>query len=82
LTGFSLLDWITLIFFGLAWFGYEFVVDRTAVRHRSLNVLINEERHHWMQEISSSHFGGKVGESEGPHQLGKGFGELFTLGRV
>jgi len=32
--------------------------------------------------ISSSHFGGKVGESEGPHQLGKGFGELFTLGRV
>jgi hypothetical protein len=32
--------------------------------------------------VSSSHFGGKVGESEGPHQLGKGFGELFTLGRV
>src|SRR5215207_5207705 len=52
LTGFSLLDWITLIFFGLAWFGYEFVVDRTAVRHRSLRALIDEERHHWMQEMA------------------------------
>ena len=52
MTGFSLLDWLTLIFFGLAWFGYEFVVDRTAVRHRSLNVAINEERHHWMQEMA------------------------------
>ena len=29
LSGVSLLDWLTLIFFGLAWFGYEFVVDRT-----------------------------------------------------
>src|SRR4051794_20706497 len=35
-----------------------------------------------VHRASSSHFGGKVGESEGPHQLGKGFGELFTLGRV
>jgi uncharacterized membrane protein len=52
LTGFSLLDWITLIFFGLAWFGYEFVVDSTAVRHRSLNRTIDEERHHWMQEMA------------------------------
>jgi uncharacterized membrane protein len=52
LTGFTLLDWLTLIFFLLAWFGYEFVVDRTGVRHRSLNVLINEERHHWMQEMA------------------------------
>jgi uncharacterized membrane protein len=52
LSGFSLLDWLTLIFFGLAWFGYEFVVDRTSVRKRSLNVAINEERHHWMQEMA------------------------------
>jgi len=52
LTGFSLLDWLTLIFFGLAWFGYEFVVDRTAVRHRSLNRAIDAERHHWMQEMA------------------------------
>ena len=52
LSGFSLLDWLTLIFFGLAWFGYEFVVDRTSVRKRSLNAAINEERHHWMQEMA------------------------------
>ena len=52
MTGFSLLDWLTLIFFGLAWFGYEFVVDRTAVRHRSLNQAIDAERHHWMQEMA------------------------------
>jgi Protein of unknown function, DUF599 len=52
LSGVSLLDWLTLIFFGLAWFGYEFVVDRTSVRKRSLNVAINEERHHWMQEMA------------------------------
>ena len=52
MTGFSLLDWLTLIFFGLAWFGYEFVVDRTAVRHRSLNRAIDAERHHWMQEMA------------------------------
>src|SRR3954470_22558778 len=27
-------------------------VDRTSVRKRSLNVAINEERHHWMQEMA------------------------------
>ena len=43
---------MTLIFFGVAWFGYEFVVDYTAVRRRSLNVIIDEERHHWMQEMA------------------------------
>ena len=52
MTGFTLLDWLTLFFFGLAWFGYEFVVDRTAVRHRSLNRAIDAERHHWMQEMA------------------------------
>ena len=52
MTGFSLLDWLTLIFFGLAWFGYEFVVDRTSVRRRSLSVAIDRERHHWMQEMA------------------------------
>jgi len=52
LTAFSLLDWLTLIFFGVAWFGYEVVVNRTKVRHRSLNEAIDEERHHWMQEMA------------------------------
>ena len=48
--------------------------DVTAARHVQTIWLLAKG--------SSSHFGGKVGESEGPHQLGKGFGELFTLGRV
>ena len=52
MTGFSLLDWLTPIFFGVAWFGYEFVVNRTKVRHRNLNEAIDEERHHWMQEMA------------------------------
>ena len=28
------------------------LVDRTSVRKRSRNVAINEERHHWMQEMA------------------------------
>jgi uncharacterized membrane protein len=28
LTGFSLLDWLALVFFGFGWLGYEFVMAR------------------------------------------------------
>ena len=52
LTDFSLLDWLALVFFGFGWLGYEFVMDRTSVRRRSLNVLMDEQRHHWMQEMA------------------------------
>src|SRR3954466_9212859 len=45
LTGFSLLDWLALIVFGFGWLGYELVMDRTAVRRRSLNVALDEHRH-------------------------------------
>jgi len=52
LTGFSLLDWLALIVFGFGWLGYELVMDRTAVRRRSLNVAMDEQRHHWMQTMA------------------------------
>src|SRR3954465_8547220 len=52
LTGFSLLDWLALIVFGFGWLGYELVMNRTAVRRRSLNVAMREQRHHWMQTMA------------------------------
>jgi len=43
---------VALTFFVFAWFGYQFVLDRTGVGQRSLNEAINAERHHWMQEMA------------------------------
>ncbi len=51
MTGFSLLDWLALAFFGLGWLGYQFAAERTSSRRPSLNVLMNEQRHRWMQQM-------------------------------
>jgi uncharacterized membrane protein len=50
-TGFSLLDWLALAFFALAWLGYQFAAERTSSQRPSLNVLMNEQRRRWMQQM-------------------------------
>src|SRR3954470_24463353 len=51
LTTFFVLDWLALAFFGLAWAGYQFAAESTAGRSRSLNVLMNEQRHRWIEQM-------------------------------
>ena len=48
---FSLLDLLALAFFGLGWAGYQLAAERPAGRVRSLNVLMNEQRHRWMEQM-------------------------------
>ena len=48
---FSLLDVLALAFFGLGWAGYQLAAERPAGRVRSLNVLMNEQRHRWMEQM-------------------------------
>jgi len=45
------LDWLALAFFGLAWAGYQLAAESTARRSRSLNVLMNEQRHRWIEQM-------------------------------
>ncbi len=52
MSGLTLLDWLSIVFFGAAWFGYERLVNRAALQRRNLNDLINAERHHWIQELA------------------------------
>ena len=49
---FSLLDVLALAFFGLGWAGYQLAAERTAGRVRSLNVLMNEQRLRWMEQMA------------------------------
>jgi uncharacterized membrane protein len=51
LTTFFVLDWLALAFFGLAWAGYQLAAESTAGRSRSLNVLMNEQRHRWIEQM-------------------------------
>jgi len=46
-----LLDLLALAFFGLGWAGYQLAAERPAGRVRSLNVLMNEQRHRWMEQM-------------------------------
>jgi uncharacterized membrane protein len=52
LTSFSVLDVLALAFFGLGWAGYQLAAERTAGRVRSLNVLMNEQRRRWMEQMA------------------------------
>ena len=42
---------LALAFFGLGWAGYQLAAERPAGRVRSLNVLMNEQRHRWMEQM-------------------------------
>ena len=45
--GLSVVDWVALIFFLTAWFGYSAAVERTAAGRKSLNRLMNVHRYAW-----------------------------------
>jgi uncharacterized membrane protein len=49
--GFSWLDSAALAFFVLSWLGYHFAIEMSAARRRSLNVLMNEHRRAWMEQM-------------------------------
>jgi uncharacterized membrane protein len=51
LNTFSLLDLLALAFFALGWAGYQLAAERPAGRVRSLNVLMNEQRLRWMEQM-------------------------------
>ena len=52
MTTFSLPDWLALAFFGLGWAGYQLAAELTAGRNRSLNVLMNEQRYRWIEQMA------------------------------
>ena len=46
-----MLYWLALALFGLGWVGYQLATEHTAGRSRSLNVLMNEQRHRWIEQM-------------------------------
>ena len=49
--GFSLIDLGALAFFVAAWLSYHIAVELTPARHRGLNVLMDEHRRSWMEQM-------------------------------
>jgi uncharacterized membrane protein len=50
-TAFSIIDYVGLAFFALAWFAYHAAVELTPAGQRGLNPLMNEYRHRWMEQM-------------------------------
>jgi uncharacterized membrane protein len=51
LEGFSAADHAALAFFAVAWFGYHVAVEVLPAGRGSLNALMNEHRHAWMERM-------------------------------
>ncbi len=49
--GFSAADHTALAFFAVAWFGYHVAVEVLPAGRGSLNALMNEHRHAWMERM-------------------------------
>jgi uncharacterized membrane protein len=49
--GFTVLDYAALAFFVLAWFGYHAAVELSPAGQRSLNRVMNQYRHGWMEQM-------------------------------
>ncbi len=49
---FSLADYGALAFFAAAWFIYWLAVERTRAGGRSLNLVMNQYRHRWMEQMA------------------------------
>jgi uncharacterized membrane protein len=49
--GFTFVDYVALIFFVLAWFGYHIAVEITPAGQRSLNNVMNQYRYRWMEQM-------------------------------
>jgi uncharacterized membrane protein len=50
-TGFTIVDYLGLAFFALAWMAYWAAVELTPAGRRGLNPLMNEYRHRWMGQL-------------------------------
>jgi uncharacterized membrane protein len=50
-TGFTIVDYLGLAFFALAWMAYWAAVELTPAGRRGLNPLMNEYRHRWMEQL-------------------------------
>jgi uncharacterized membrane protein len=51
--GFSIIDYAALGFFVVSWIAYYVAVERTAVGRQTLNILMNDYRHRWMEQMVS-----------------------------
>jgi len=51
--GFSIVDYVGLTFFALAWMAYHGAVERTAAGGRGLNPLMNDYRRRWMEQMAA-----------------------------
>ncbi len=51
MTGFTIVDYLGLAFFALAWMAYWAAVELTPAGRRGLNPLMNEYRHRWMEQL-------------------------------
>ncbi len=51
MTGFTIVDYLGLAFFALAWMAYWAAVELTPAGRRGLNPLMNEYRHRWMGQL-------------------------------
>ncbi|HEX2552839.1 MAG TPA: DUF599 family protein [Microvirga sp.] len=51
MAGFSVVDYVGLAFFALAWLAYHAAVEFWTAGRRGLNPLMNEYRHRWMEQM-------------------------------
>ncbi len=49
--GFTLVDYVALVFFVLAWSGYHAAVEFTGAGQKSLNKVMNQYRFRWMEQL-------------------------------
>lgn len=49
--GFTIVDYVALAFFIVAWFGYYAAVEHTSAGQRSLNRVMNQYRYRWMEQM-------------------------------
>jgi uncharacterized membrane protein len=48
---FTNLDYVALVFFIIAWFGYHAAVELSPAGQKSLNKLMNQYRYRWMEQM-------------------------------
>ena len=49
--GFGVIDLFAVLFFIAAWYAYHHFVERSSHGQRSLNTIMNDYRHKWMQQM-------------------------------
>jgi uncharacterized membrane protein len=49
--GFTIVDYMALVFFLVAWFGYHIALELTPAGQKSLNKMMNHYRYRWMEQM-------------------------------